>query len=756
LFCGALVAIPLFTWRFNHLWIGVGITLAMGLAAWFREEKSVLHWFDEFFELAESLIFRDPEKRMRSKAARFQLDDLTDRVHVISRKLQSGAIERAEVEKTLSHRSMQQTALSALGQFAVVSGEISSLLDQTVTMVRQTLEVEYCGILELQDDGQSMLLRAGTGWKGDVVGKLMVPVKPGGDFDFVLSSGAEPVMVKDLASETRFIPSSWLLDHDIVSGISLAVTGYGRLFGILTLYTTAPRTFSEDDAHFLMSVATMLTMAVERACAEEQLERLASFTQVSPTPVMELAANGSLTYSNRAARDLATSAGLAGPTGLLPADIGQITAKALETGESVRGLQTKIGNRTLSWLFHPVTWKEVVHCYVEDITDRQSLEEQLRQLQKMECVGQLAAGIAHDFNNILTVIQGHAGLLIATEQLMPAWRDSAQAIFFAADRAASLTRQLLAFSRKSIIQPKLLDLREVIMQMSKMLKRLLGESIAFEFSAPADLACIYADAGMIEQVVMNLAVNARDAMPQGGFLRMNITEITIDEQYVRNHPEARLGDFVFLQAIDTGCGIPAEIISRIFEPFFTTKEAGKGTGLGLATVYGIVKQHEGWIEVASEVRVGTEFRIFFPGKASRHRSKSSREMPAVQIRGGTETILIVEDEASLREAARVMLEGCGYQVLAAASGLDAAGIWERSRDKIDLVLTDVVMPGGLSGLDLVQQFRASKPALKIIITTGYSLDQFHQTISTDLRSSFLQKPYTYPLLANSVRDRLDN
>ena len=411
--------------------------------------------------------------------------------------------------------------------------------------------------------------------------------------------------------------------------------------------------------------------------------------------------------------------------------------------------------RTLAWSFHPVFGSHALHCYVEDITARLSLEAQLRQSQKMESVGQLAAGVAHDFNNMLTIIQGHAGMLIARPSLASDLLESVQPIYFAAERAASLTRQLLMFSRKNVMQPQQLDLREVVANMTKMLQRLLGETIVLEFQPPPEIPLVQADAGMSEQVIMNLAVNARDAMLKGGTLSISTNPVQLDDDYVRTHPEARAGSFVCLQVTDTGCGMDAYTMGRIFEPFFTTKEVGKGTGLGLATVYGIVKQHEGWVEVASEIGRGTTFKVFFPATAEVVEAKVGDAAPASEVRGGQETILVVEDEPVLRDMAHVILSDCGYQVLAAASGVEALAVWNHHPGSVDLLLTDMVMPEGLSGMELAEKLRATKPMLKIIFASGYSMEHLDTDFVRKGQAQFLQKPYTHLTLAKAVRDCLD-
>ena len=397
----------------------------------------------------------------------------------------------------------------------------------------------------------------------------------------------------------------------------------------------------------------------------------------------------------------------------------------------------------------------MVHCYVQDITDQLRLEAQLRQAQKMESIGQLAAGVAHDFNNMLTVIQGHSGMMLSKANLPPELLDCAQAIYFAAERAAALTRQLLMFSRKNVMQPKPLDLRAVVSNLSKMLKRVLGETVTLEFHPPTDLPLVQADTGMIEQVILNLVVNARDAMPQGGTLTISTNPVEMNDAYVQTHPEARLGAFVCLRVSDSGCGMDAATMARIFEPFFTTKEIGKGTGLGLATVYGIVKQHDGWIEVSSEVGKGSAFNVFLPASSEPVKAPPPESPVTAAVRGGQETILVVEDEPVLRDMAHLILQDCGYRILEAGSGAEALQIWQRHANTIDLMLTDVVMPGGMSGRELAVKLLATHPRLKIIFTSGYNVEETNTDFFRRGGAAFLQKPYTRIDLARAVREVLD-
>ena len=391
---------------------------------------------------------------------------------------------------------------------------------------------------------------------------------------------------------------------------------------------------------------------------------------------------------------------------------------------------------------------------LEDITERLSLEAQLRQAQKMESVGQLAAGVAHDFNNILTIIKGHADLLLSRTSLPVGLSDSLEKITAAADRAANLTRQLLMFSRQQIMQQRAMDLNEAIRNIASMLERALGEHIALKFDFAPGLPPIFADLGMIEQIIINLSVNARDAMPKGGQLAVGTSVADVDIQYTLRNTEARVGRFVCLSVSDTGVGMDAQVLPRIFDPFFTTKDVGKGTGLGLATVYGITKLHHGWIEVSSQVGQGSVFKIFLPATSKRPESPAKPPIE-IDIRGGNETILIVEDEADLRLLARQVLECYGYRVLEGATGVEALKLWPHHAQEIDLLLTDMVMPEGITGWELAEKLRAEKPGLRVICTSGYSVDLARRNFDAPDGLRFLQKPFKPETLVLTVRECLD-
>jgi signal transduction histidine kinase/ActR/RegA family two-component response regulator len=381
-------------------------------------------------------------------------------------------------------------------------------------------------------------------------------------------------------------------------------------------------------------------------------------------------------------------------------------------------------------------------------------EKQLLQSQKLEAVGRLAGGISHDFNNLLTVILGYSDIMKRNLPDSHPLRRNVQEIVRASERAASLTRQLLAFSRKQVMQPKVFDLNTVVTDLEKMLQRMIGEDIELRVSLQDELDHIKADPVQLEQVIMNLVVNARDAMPKGGKLTIETNNVYLDEAYAREHVSVVTGDYVMLAISDTGCGMNEETRLHIFEPFFTTKEQGKGTGLGLSMVYGIVKQSGGNIWVYSEEGRGTTFKVYFP-RVTAHTEEHKRISGALDGPGGSETILLVEDAELVRNLARQVLEGAGYRVLEAGSAEAAIDLCERiNGDKIDLLLTDVIMPG-MSGNEMSRILLAKQPGMPVLYMSGYTDDAIVQHGVLEAGINFLQKPFTPGALALKVREVLD-
>jgi PAS domain S-box-containing protein len=529
-------------------------------------------------------------------------------------------------------------------------------------------------------------------------------------------------------------------------------------------------TMLRDGSGNIIGSASIGEDVTERKRAEESNVQLAAIVESSDDAIIGKDLNGIITNWNKGAEKIyGYMAGEVVGTSILrliPADRRDEENQILETikrGESMKHFetlrQTKDGRLIdVSVTASPiidVTGKIIgVSKVARDITERRKLEAQFRQSQKMEAVGQLAGGVAHDFNNILAIIQMQLGLLKGDSDLLPEQAKYADEIGATVERAAALTRQLLIFSRKERIRQDVLDLNETIKGIAKMLRRIIGEDIQLELKFDMQSLFIHADAGMMDQVLLNLAVNARDAMPKGGQLVIETSAVDFDESVRAQSGRAGSGSLVCLSVSDTGCGIPPEILPRIFEPFFTTKEASKGTGLGLATVFGIVEQHQGWINVQSEVGHGTTFHIYLPQLTKISQQKP--EQPTLSVmRGGTETIMLVEDDASLRASVRKTLSQLGYRVLEAVNGVEALEVWKQNRAGIHLLLTDLIMPGGLTGRDLGERLLTENSKLKVIYASGYSGEIAGKDFPLEEGVNFLTKPFQAQKLAQIVRNRLD-
>jgi two-component system cell cycle sensor histidine kinase/response regulator CckA len=385
---------------------------------------------------------------------------------------------------------------------------------------------------------------------------------------------------------------------------------------------------------------------------------------------------------------------------------------------------------------------------------QESQELTLRQ-ERLAAVGQLAAGLAHEFNNILTIIQGHASLLLDNPDMDEDSIQSITHITEGVERTAALVKQMLAFSRKQVMQQKVLHIKEAMSQITVMLGRLLGAHVVLNFDIAPQLPPIMADPEMLQQIIVNLVVNAHDAMSSGGQLTIHASEASFTAQDLAGKPDRRPGCFIQLSITDTGSGIDSATLNRLFEPFFTTKDIGKGTGLGLATVYGMVNQNSGWIEVESEIGVGTTFNIYFPvTKNAPEKNPPTPETP--RVRNGKETILVVEDETVLRELVREILEVNGYHVLDAATGREALQVWNKHGKTVDLLLTDMSMPDGMSGQDLAAKLQEENPRLPVIFSSGYNQDSLERKEANGPGQTFLSKPYHPNDLAQAVRAALNH
>ncbi len=434
-----------------------------------------------------------------------------------------------------------------------------------------------------------------------------------------------------------------------------------------------------------------------------------------------------------------------------------LVRKAAREGRQVFEWQARKKSGELFWVevvLQPtrIGGRDVVIAVVRDVTERRRLEEHLRQAQKMEAIGRLSGGIAHDFNNLLTAILGYSEMALSHLPDDTPLRKQVQAIHEAGERAATLTRQLLAFSRKQVMEMKVVDLNAVIGHMTKLLRRLIGEDVDLTLRVNATRSRIKADPGQIEQIVMNLVLNARDAMPGGGRLEIGTEDVVLGEEDVATRSEGRPGAHVALTVTDTGIGMGEEVREHLFEPFFTTKGMGEGTGLGLATVYGIVKQHGGHIAVRTEPGAGTSFRIYFP--VTDECEAVSPPRPAEPVAGGTETVLVVDDDAAVLRLIADTLRPLGYRVLEASRGDEAVAVCRAVGERIDLLLTDVIMPG-MNGQELAEACRRERPEIKVVFMSGYTNDVITHLGVLDGGATFLDKPLRPGVLAAKIREVLD-
>jgi PAS domain S-box-containing protein len=508
----------------------------------------------------------------------------------------------------------------------------------------------------------------------------------------------------------------------------------------------------------------------ERLRAEATLRRLRAILESEPECVKLLAEDGTLVEMNPAGLAMIEADSAADVIGhdvaglVVPAERDAFRAFtrqifAGETGTTVFEIVGLRGTRRCMEM-HATPLRDqdgriiAALSVTRDITERvraedtrKRLEDQLRHAQKMEAVGQLSGGIAHDFNNILTVIIGNTALIEADTRLPLALLEPVREVLQSAERASSLTRQLMMLSRQQPMQSRDLDLNDVVRTMTRMLERILGEDVRLRFDLAPHPLRVHADPNMLDQVLLNLAVNARDSMPAGG-------QLAIETFAVEWRETIREGSFAGVRVIDTGCGMAPGVVPHVFEPFFTTKDVGKGTGLGLATVYSILQQHNGWIDVESAPGTGSTFTFYLPQLGVE--TRPAVRPPDIQaVPGGRETILVVEDERSLRALVTNVLVQGGYTVLEASSGITALDVWSRHRNEIQLLLTDVVMPDGMSGLDLAKKLVRDRPDLRVIYTSGYSAEIAAREIQLRDGFNFLSKPYRPPDLLRTVRTNLD-
>jgi two-component system, cell cycle sensor histidine kinase and response regulator CckA len=545
----------------------------------------------------------------------------------------------------------------------------------------------------------------------------------------------------------------------------------GTVLGALVAQGIESATIAETDRRLLDGASHIFGIAVEREQSELRLretnELLGALIDTAPIGITAVDPAGNVLLWNAAAEELSgwrREEVLGGPLPNVPTDrIAEATA-FLDPSAALPSQPFETQRLRKDGTLHEVSILaahlrdesgavRAVIGLITDITHRRRLEEQLRQSQKMEAVGRLAGGIAHDFNNLLTVITCSVDFLLEEIDADDSRRRDVEEIRGATERASSLTRQLLAFSRRQVLQPRPVDLRHVVSGIERMLQRLIGEDIALVISVEKSIGLVRADAGQIEQVLLNLAANARDAMPNGGVLLIRTEEVELSESYVRDHPDVTPGPYVELSVSDTGEGMDADTRAHVFEPFFTTKALGRGTGLGLATVYGIVLQSGGHLALRSERGIGTSVSVFLPRIAGPV-DFLVEEPGSARIPRGTETVLLVEDADAVRALAARTLRRAGYSVLEARNAADAIRVSDEQKVAIDLLVTDVVMPGA-SGPELARQLATRRAGLRILFTSGFPGDDFIRRGLINETTPFLQKPFTPDALSRMVREVLD-
>jgi PAS domain S-box-containing protein len=662
----------------------------------------------------------------------------------------------------LKARHRQQAAVAGLGQHALEGVGLEALLSKAVTLISETLDVETCAVLESSPDSRSFTPRASLGdrsrtaWNREPVeqtiekqaARALLSTEP-----VIVSGGQEPI------AESR-----------PVNGISTIIPGERRPFGVLTALTMRPHKFTPDDSHFIQAVAHILAAAIERKQAEEAQARLVAILEATTDVVAMTGTDRRLLYLNRAGRNLlgigmhedvsaCRLSDLCAParSRLLDESIARAICDGAWSGEmalvSRAGVEVPVSQVVLAHKSRAGAF-EYLSTIARDTTEHQRLEEQLRQAQKMEAIGRLAGGIAHDFNNLLCIITGYTALVVGSLPPDDTAGEFLDEVAKAAERATALTQQLLAFSRKQMLVPRVLNLNTLLTDLDKMLRPLLGEDVELSLSLGAALHSIKADQNQIEQILMNLAVNARDAMPRGGRLSIATANVALDAESLRDSPEIAPGDYVCLEVSDTGCGMDREVLGHLFEPFFTTKEQGKGTGLGLATVFGIVKQSSGHIHVQSAPGQGTTFRIYLPRFHPSETAEAAAPSVPSAPRGGKETLLVVEDEDGLRSLAIHTLRQRGYHILEASDGEEALEVSRRYAKPIHLLVSDVVMPR-LSGSDLAARLLVERPDLKVLFMSGFTDSALfrHGILSGEVEC--LLKPFAPKDLAEKVREVLD-
>jgi PAS domain S-box-containing protein len=680
--------------------------------------------------------------------------------------------DRERAQQDIEQR-MEVAAFAAdVGAALIRNAPLPVVLQQCAEAMMRHLQPAFARIWTVNAAGDTLELQASAGMYTHLNGAhARVPV---GSFKIgLIAAEREPHLTNDVLHDPRVSDQAWARREAMVAFAGYPLVVEGHVVGVMAMFARHPLSRTVLDA--MAAVANQVALGIERKRAEEGLRqaerRMHHLVSSSPAALFSLRIEGDTLVPTWVSENIErlsgyTPADVTGPDWwaerVHPDDSEGIVAQIPTLSEAyvTREYRFRHKDGSYRWirdeqiLVRDVAGKPEVVGSWSDITEKRNLEAQLLQSQKMESMGRLAGGVAHDFNNLLGIIIGYGDLLSHRVAADPRLTKYVDDIVKAADRAAGLTRQLLAFSRKQVLQPRILDLNAVVDETQKMLRRIIGEDIQLVTVLDEHLGLVRADPGQMDQILMNLAVNARDAMPRGGRLTIETGNVALDESYARQHAGVEPGPYVMLAVSDTGHGMTPDVQNRIFEPFFTTKAPGKGTGLGLATVHGIVNQSGGHIFVYSEPGHGTSFKVYLARTDAAEVAAPLPKSTAAQLPRGSETIVLVEDEASLRELVRECLEATGYTVLEARHGADALEICEHHEGPIHLLVTDVVMPE-MSGRELGERVRAVRPGTHVLYMSGYTDDAvvLHGVLAEDM--AFLQKPFTAEALARKVRELLD-